>query len=449
MNTTVNSRITLFGFGRFGKLLYDLLSQEKEVVVHDPEIPSEDFRAVRFVSLEEALKSPVLIYAVPIPAFSAALQQHCEILREHSDDKLFIDVLSVKVLPKELFLKFVPSQHQLLLTHPMFGPDSVREAGLEGQRMVVSPLRMPNSSFEEWRSLFERIGLSVIEMSAEEHDRIAARSQGLTHFIGRVLDAFGMDETSIDTLGARQLLAIKEQTCNDSWELFSGLQTQNPYTVDMRTDLGKALDQIYGKLLPKQRDPEILTVGIQGGKGSFNEEAARYYLERAQVKSFQLEYLFTTENVLRALHRGEVDCGQFAVHNSIGGVVAESMTAMANYRFAIEEEFSILISHTLMKRRDVSLADITTIMTHPQVIKQCKKNLAAKYSRLKLTSGEGSLIDSANAARALAKGELPKDYAVMGSKVIAEIYDLDIVEGDMQDLQENLTSFFWVTRVQV
>lgn len=39
---------------------------------------------------------------------------------------LFVDVLSVKVFPKQLLLQRLPKSMDILCTHPMFGPDSGR-----------------------------------------------------------------------------------------------------------------------------------------------------------------------------------------------------------------------------------------------------------------------------------------------------------------------------------
>ncbi len=69
-----------------------------------------------------------------------------------------------------------------------------------------------------------------------------------------------------------------------------------------------------------------------------------------------------------------------------------------------------------------------------------------KYPNLKQTSGEGELIDHAKVAQFLAQGKLPKNIAVMGSKVLAEIYDLKIVEDNLQDLTDNFTGFLQVER---
>jgi len=53
-------------------------------------------------------------------------------------------------------------------------------------------------------------------MSADEHDRLAAQSQGLTHFVGRTLERFGFTPTPIDTLGTTKLHEITAQVSNDT-----------------------------------------------------------------------------------------------------------------------------------------------------------------------------------------------------------------------------------------
>ena len=116
-----------------------------------------------------------------------------------------------------------------------------------------------------------------------------------------------MNPTPIDTVGATKLLEVEEQTCNDTWELFINLQHYNPYTKEMRIRLGEAYDKLYNKLIPKQKDPDYITFGIQGGKGSFNEEAIQYYLKRNDIKDYKINYLYTSEKVLQSLHVGDID----------------------------------------------------------------------------------------------------------------------------------------------
>lgn len=189
-----------------------------------------------------------------------------------------------------------------------------------------------------------------------------------------------------------------------------------------------------------------IKIGIQGGIGSFNEQAVNKFINNNDISNYKIVYLYTTENVLNSLQNGEIYLGQFAIHNAIGGMVTESIHAMAKYTFEIVDEFAILISHHLMKRKDVDFIDIDTIMAHDQVLKQCKKTLLKKYSEFKLVTGKGDLIDTANAAKALSEGLISNNIAILGPKILSDIYGFDVVDSNLQDMKKNYTSFLIVKK---
>ncbi len=434
-------KVTIIGFGRFGKTLYHLLKDDFDVTIYQRQ--KKENTIFLTDDLKKAYTSEVIFYAVPIQTFEEVIKEHKHFFRP---DHILIDVLSVKTYPAKIFKKYLhDTKIQALLTHPMFGPDSTKN-GFVDLPLVIDKFLANDETYTFWKNYFMKKKLRVIELSAEEHDKLAANSQGVTHFIGRLLEEFDLKQTPIDTMGATKLLEVKKQTCNDTWELFMNLQHYNPYTKDMRIHLGEAYDKLYNKLIPKQKNNDYLTIGIQGGKGSFNEEAINDYLKRTKIKKYTIAYLHTSKNVLRALHEGDIDHGLFATHNSIGGIVMESVEAMAQYKFSIIEEFAIIISHALMIKKDATLKDIKTIMAHPQVFAQCKKTLEQKYPNLKQTSGQGELIDHALVAKQLGVGKLPKNIATMGSKILAELYNLTVIEDNLQDLKENYTSFLLVGR---
>lgn len=99
-----------------------------------------------------------------------------------------------------------------------------------------------------------------------------------------------------------------------------------------------------------------------------------------------------------------------------------------------------------MKRRDVSPHVVDTILAHPQVLKQCRSSLSRKYPGWKLESGEGDLIDTAQAAKALSEGRLRESICILGSKDLSRLYDLKIIDKNLQDDKENYTSFMLVCR---
>jgi prephenate dehydrogenase len=92
------------------------------------------------------------------------------------------------------------------------------------------------------------MGLAVHDLSPEEHDREAAYTQGVTHFMGRVLDDLDLGPSAIGTLGYTKLLEIIEQTCNDPFQLFVDLQRYNPFTGEMREKLSSSLRKMQDQL---------------------------------------------------------------------------------------------------------------------------------------------------------------------------------------------------------
>ena len=424
-------KVAIVGFGRFGKTLKRLLDQDFELTI------------VNRKNAEEIVNSEVVFYCVPISTFESVIKSHKKYFREN---QLLIDVLSVKMHPKKVFEKHLRGlKTQALLTHPMFGPDSSKN-GFDGLPMIMDKFKTSEDNFIFWKNFFSKKGLKVIEMTAKKHDQLAANSQGLTHFIGRLLEKFDFKPTEIDSLGTKKLLEVMGQTCNDTWQLFNDLQNFNPYTKAMRIKLGRTYDLLYNQLLPKRINRKKIIFGIQGGKGSFNEEAIIFYVKNNAIKKFQVKYLFTSEKVLKNLNEGNIDFGLFAIQNAVGGVVEESTYAMAKYKFKIVEEFQIMIRHCLMRRRDVDTKDIKTIMAHSQNFRQCKNNLSKKYPGLKQVSGQGDLLDTARCAEALSKNIISKNTAILGPKILAKIYDLEIIDENLQDSQDNLTSFFLVSR---
>jgi prephenate dehydrogenase len=110
--------------------------------------------------------------------------------------------------------------------------------------MTMESVRNTFGRYDFWKNYFESQNILIEEISAEEHDMMAARSQGLTHFVGRVIDDFGTNQTRIDTEGYKALHKLVNQTCNDTWELFEDIQNFNPFTEKMISELNESFEKI-------------------------------------------------------------------------------------------------------------------------------------------------------------------------------------------------------------
>ena len=230
------NKVSIIGFGRFGAMLHALLTKGFEVDVYDKN--PVDNAEVNEVSLEQALKNDTIFIAVPIRDFEDLV---VDISTRIQSGKTIIDVCSVKVFPKKVMIDNLPEKIDIIATHPLFGPDSLKDSG------SVMTMEAVKDSFERynfWKNYFESQNIIIEEISADDHDMMAARSQGLTHFVGRVIDDFGTNQTRIDTEGYKALHKLVNQTCNDSWDLFEDIQNYNPYTEKMISELNGSFKKI-------------------------------------------------------------------------------------------------------------------------------------------------------------------------------------------------------------
>ena len=244
--------IGVYGLGRFGSFWAQLLAKRFEVKGYNRSNERPAPEGVERVSLDRLVECPVIFLCVSISAMEPVVSQLRSLLRE---DVLLIDTCSVKVHPVSVMERSAPSGAQIIGTHPMFGPDSAKN-GTEGLPLIFTPVRVDSSTAEFWREHFAGLGLNVMEMSADQHDHEAAYTQGITHFVGRLLKELNVQPSPMSTLGYRKILEVVDQTCNDPYQLFVDLQRYNPYSANMRDNLRGAFDTLISRLSSELDSPQ-------------------------------------------------------------------------------------------------------------------------------------------------------------------------------------------------
>jgi len=234
----------LIGFGQFGRLAASLLAPTFDIVVCDTAALDGDIRAagLRPGSLEEAASCEVVVIAVPVSAMEAVFKAISPHLRPGA---LVVDVGSVKVLPVKWMLESLPAHVDIVATHPLFGPQSAR-TGLEGQRLVVCPVR--GDRHHRIVELAQSLGLTPSIATPEEHDREMAYVQALTHLIGRALVNLEIPDEMLKTRSYQHLLDLCGLVGGDSFELFRAIQTQNPYASDVVRSFVTEAEALLGKV---------------------------------------------------------------------------------------------------------------------------------------------------------------------------------------------------------
>ena len=233
--------VGIIGYGRFGKVLANTLQKGFLINVYDVK-EHDALNNINFVTLDKVLQNKVIFIAIPIHNFENLIKKISETI---NTKRTVIDVCSVKIHSAMIMLKYLPKEVGILSTHPMFGPDSISTN--EKLKMMMHATRDCYNQYSFWEKYFRDQNIEILNMTPKEHDKLAARTQGVTHFLGRSLKKFGISKTNLDTQGFRVLLKLVEQTCNDSWELYSDLQSYNPYTKDMIHRLKKSFEEVENK----------------------------------------------------------------------------------------------------------------------------------------------------------------------------------------------------------
>ena len=236
-------RVGVYGLGRFGKLWAGMLARKFDVVVYN-RTPREVPSGVVMVEEGALAGCDIVFLCVAIRAIEPVCERLSAVLPSGT---VVADTCSVKLYPMECMHRALPDDIPIMGTHPMFGPDSIDDPE-HMLPIVLAPGRDGEQAVEQWSHFFGELGLSVRRMSADEHDREAARTQGITHMIGRILDAIDLPESAIATKGYRRLRELVEQTCNDPYELFVDLWRFNPHAPGARRAFEEAVERVLSGL---------------------------------------------------------------------------------------------------------------------------------------------------------------------------------------------------------
>jgi len=260
-------KVGIYGYGRFGSFLANKMAN------HNFNVFVTDFNydniknnvsinyskeSIKFLVEEEffTTKLDIVIFANSINSFEEVIKK---IDPNFFMDKLIVDVLSVKEFVLNVCELYLPKDTELMLTHPMFGPDSVKNIKNNlwtGKKFIFQTIYAKNyDRVDKFLNFWRTMGCELINISAKKHDELSSKSQLITHFIGRVLNELDLKETDIDTDGFKSLLKIVNNTCSDSKDLFIGLANKNKNTKALLNEFNYAVSKTQAEMLP----PEPIT----------------------------------------------------------------------------------------------------------------------------------------------------------------------------------------------
>lgn len=180
-------------------------------------------------------------------------------------------------------------------------------------------------------------------------------------------------------------------------------------------------------------DPSCPRIGYLGPEGTFTGEALKYRLGGLYREAVPFS---TVEETIRAVVEGTADRALVPLENSIEGSVNATLDTLAfDVDLFIQAEVEYPVSHVLLAREGIALDQIKTVTSHPHAAAQCRASLARLVPGARVIAANST----SEAAADVARSEEP--LAVLGNRLSAEIYGLNIIAEELEDHPGNRTRF--------
>lgn len=179
----------------------------------------------------------------------------------------------------------------------------------------------------------------------------------------------------------------------------------------------------------------VLPIAFSGARGAYSEEAARRFFGR------QIATLTCGSAVAagEALVSGRAGNAVVAVENTITGPYEGVLEALTDERVFVTGELVLPIRHCLLGVPGTRLQDVRTVVSHPSALAHCREWLGRWGVAARAAS------DTAQAAHEIAETR-DATLAVLGSRLLAEVYGLVILAEGLTDDPHNDTRFWVLSR---
>lgn len=182
------------------------------------------------------------------------------------------------------------------------------------------------------------------------------------------------------------------------------------------------------------------TIAYLGPQGTYCEETVLSLYEGNT--DISMKPCLTIYEAIRSVAAGEVDESIVPVENSLEGSVNITLDTIAHdVDLFITKEIILPVRHNLLAKTDTT--EIEVIVSHPQALAQCRKNLSKLYPHAQLVPVEST----AAAARMVATGD--GAHAAVGSLKAGEFYGLSVIAANIEDNTANSTRFIGLERQPV
>ena len=200
---------------------------------------------------EDVLSADTVVLAIPVGEIVKWLDRFGGSV---GTGTLVIDTGSAKASVVEA-MRALPESAHALGGHPIAGterpgPDGADPSLLRGAPFVLCPVRDDDDALRRGRSLAAAAGATPVEMDAETHDRVVARTSHLPHLMASALAGVvgglaDRDGDVVRLLASTGFRGATRLAAGDPGMVAGFLQAN-------RVEVRRAVDELIGALLPLQ-----------------------------------------------------------------------------------------------------------------------------------------------------------------------------------------------------
>jgi chorismate mutase/prephenate dehydratase len=177
-----------------------------------------------------------------------------------------------------------------------------------------------------------------------------------------------------------------------------------------------------------------LTVAYLGPEGTYTQEAVyKHFGHAVEARAKR-----AIDEIFRDVDAGSTAYGVVPVENSIGGVVSNTLDALATASLSICGEVLLPVHHHLLSKAD-SIEQVRVIYSHGQSFAQCRRWIDATLP------GVVQAVVASNGAAAQQVAETGEGAAIAG-RAAGERYGLKVLASNIEDDPNNTTRFLIIGR---
>ena len=172
-----------------------------------------------------------------------------------------------------------------------------------------------------------------------------------------------------------------------------------------------------------------IKIAIQGELGAYSHIAVEKIYKNANIKTCA-----TFEDTFKQAFNDPTYRIVIPIENSLAGRVADIHYLLPKYKLQIHGEYFLPVEHNLLGKPNAKIEDIKFVRSHAQAISQCQKIINEKNFKPIVS------VDTAGSAKDLANGK-DKSIAAIASDLSAKMYNLKILQKNIEDDKGNVTRF--------